>query len=109
MTQMLLNRAIFLPLLLAGCAAPTDNSDQATKIDELEQRVADLEGRADAVETNQKTIAKAAAVSLQSPVAAPRDLGTDRASASARARMPNPPSRTPSRNSFQLSASRPKG
>ena len=76
---MLLNRAVFLPLLLAGCAAPTDNSDQATKIDELEQRVADLEGRADAVEINQKTIAKAAAASLQSPVAAPRDLGTDRA------------------------------
>ena len=77
---MLLNRAVFLPLLLAGCAAPTDNSDQATKIDELEQRVADLEGRADAVETNQRTIAKAVAVSLQSPVAAaPSDLGTDRA------------------------------
>lgn len=74
---MLLNRAVFLPLLLAGCAPQVDNSDQAAKIEELEQRVADLESRADTVEANQKTIARAAAVSLQRPVAAPTGLATD--------------------------------
>lgn len=76
---MLLNRAVFLPLLLAGCAPQIDNSDQTAKIEELELRVADLESRADTVESNQKAIARAAAVSLQSPVAAPSDLATDRA------------------------------
>lgn len=33
---MLLNRAIFLPLLLAGCAAEADTAEQESKIEELE-------------------------------------------------------------------------
>lgn len=76
---MLLNRAIFLPLLLAGCAAEADTAEQESKIEELEYRIADLESRADTVDDNQQAIAKAAAVSLKQPVAAPTDLGTDRA------------------------------
>lgn len=79
---MRLNRVIFLPLLLAGCAAQADqtaNSDQDSRLEELENRVAELESRADTTEADTKAVAAAAAVGLKQPVTAPTDLGTDRA------------------------------
>lgn len=79
---MLLNRAFFLPLLLAGCAAPDDtaNADQDSRLEELELRVSELESQADTAEENMRKVAAAAAVGFQgAAVTAPVALGTDRA------------------------------
>lgn len=79
---MRLNRAFFLPLLLAGCSSTADetaSADQDSRIEELENRVAELESRADTAEENTKTVAAAAAVGLKGGSAPVADLGTDRA------------------------------
>lgn len=60
---MLLNRAIFLPLLLAGCGEKPDEDKaydfQEARIAELESKVADLEEKTKKLDAVQDILAKA--------------------------------------------------